>query len=431
MKQVKLCAKMDRNYLTPGLNQKAYLMIKLTAPVEQESSRVKQNISFVIDRSGSMEGNKLRFTKQAVSFALGHLGTEDHSSIVAFDHRVKTLVESGRVTNHDSIKRMVERLVTGGSTNLSGGVAEGLRQVVSTMGEGQVNRVLLLTDGKANVGITEKDELVNLAGSLADKGVGLSTFGLGKDFEEDLLSGMAEAGKGNFYYIAGPEDIPSIFGEELEGLLKVHGQNLSLHIAPGEGVRVRRVLGYRSEGNSDITLSLPDIYQGEEKTIVTELEIDAGMESLFEDSFTPSLDIHLEYARIEEGVSFERVSERVEMRYGGLNEKEVQFDPEVMAEVELIRGMELKDEVLRLADRGEFEKGRHLMNEHLKVLKQLLAETGKEELQLEIEELLEYVPRFEKKLYDTNIRKKMSHNIYMRKSGHGKRLHIDKGDNPF
>lgn len=166
----------------------------------------------------------------------------------------------------------------GGSTNLSGGMLLGLREVRLAYKKEQINRVLLLTDGMANVGVTDHSQLIEKAREMAAGGVSLSTFGLGEDFEEDLLMAMAEAGSGNFYYIQSPDQIPGIFQQELSGLLSTVAQNLTVRVKPGQGVALSGVLGYPFTTGDGVTINLPDIYSGESKIILIELVISPQQE---------------------------------------------------------------------------------------------------------------------------------------------------------
>ena len=156
-----------------------------------------------------MSGDKLRVAKAAVAEAIARLGPQDRFSVVAYDDVVDVVIASTAAAG-ELRRAALERLGTieaRGSTNLGEGWLRGCEQVAGHLLERGVNRCLLLTDGLANVGITDSDELARHAAELRARGVSTSTFGVGNDFDERLLQSLADAGGGHFYYIA---DAPQI-----------------------------------------------------------------------------------------------------------------------------------------------------------------------------------------------------------------------------
>ncbi len=129
------------------------------------------------------------------------------------------MLPPGPVLNKDLATALVNRIDARGMTNLSGGLMTGHSLVASQQFTKKVNCIIMMTDGLANQGITDNEGLVNLAAKIAGSGQSLTCIGVGDDFNEDLLTAMAEAGRGNFYYVENPDQIPAIFAKELEGLL--------------------------------------------------------------------------------------------------------------------------------------------------------------------------------------------------------------------
>jgi Ca-activated chloride channel family protein len=142
----------------------------------------------VIDRSGSMAGEKLAFVKQAALDLVRRLGTKDQLSLVAYDTTVEVLVPPMAVDGKAPFGRAIQGLQSRATTNLSGGWLQGCEFVVKGLAEKQVNRVLLLTDGLANVGVTDPNALAAMTRQRRAEGITTTTLGVGLDFNEDLLT---------------------------------------------------------------------------------------------------------------------------------------------------------------------------------------------------------------------------------------------------
>lgn len=412
MEQIKIDLALDKTYLLPGNKQVAYLMVKLTAPEQVDKERPVQNLSFVIDRSGSMSGEKLDYTKRAVAFAVSHLNSQDYCSVVAFDDMVTMVAPANKVDNKDVLKMAVESIYPGGSTNLSGGMLLGLREIKLNHQANQINRVLLLTDGMANVGVTDHQALVEKAREMAAGGVNLSTFGLGEDFEEDLLQAMAEAGGGNFYYIETPDQIPGIFEQELTGLLNIVAQNLSVRVKPGQGVAVTGVLGYSFTSGEGVSVNLQDIYSGETKLLLLELVISplaVGEQRL--------LSVEVDYADVRENLALVNLQAELRVKVSAELGPEPAENLEVVKQVELFRCAQAKEEAIRLADQGNFQASRQMLENQLVTLQSLGARLDSPEVDMEVKELLEELNFMSEASYDRAFRKKISFKAYQRKKG--------------
>jgi Ca-activated chloride channel family protein len=234
----------DRRLIRATDRSQRCALIEITAPpATRDRERAPVNLSFVIDRSGSMSGGKLELAKRAVEEALGRLDQRDRFSIVVYDDVVETVIDSTTASAEARRNAMAGLAGVGarGSTNLGDGWLKGCEQVATHLTPDGVNRVLLLTDGLANVGITDHAELIRHASELRARGVNTTTFGVGADFDEGLLQSMADAGGGHFYYIADAAQIRDHIASEVGETLEVVARDVEIGIVAGEGVAVEAI----------------------------------------------------------------------------------------------------------------------------------------------------------------------------------------------
>ena len=239
-----IAARTDRHLIRADGRSKRFIEVQVSAPpAERRSERLAVNVAFVLDRSGSMSGEKIQLARQTILEAIARLGVRDRFSVIAYDDVVETVVEAMPATP-DSRARVAARLAAidaRGSTDLSGGWLRGAEQVALGQLADGVNRVLLLTDGLANKGITDAAELATHAAELRVRGVSTTTFGIGADFDEVLLQSMADAGGGHFYFVRDAATIRDHISSEVGETLDVVARNVELEVVVADGVRVEAI----------------------------------------------------------------------------------------------------------------------------------------------------------------------------------------------
>ncbi|MFC4640203.1 vWA domain-containing protein [Deinococcus hohokamensis] len=242
----------------------------------QVTQRPVLNLAFVIDRSGSMSGEPLEMAKQAAIAAVRQMRADDRVSVVAFGSAVEVVVPSQPVGSRDGVVRAIETIGTSGMTNLHGGWLEGATQVAQHLTPGALNRVILLSDGQTNEGITDPHEIARHVRGLTERGISTTAIGLGSHYDEELLLAIANAGNGNFEHVEDASRLPTFFEEELQGLTRTTGRMVSLGLEPNPefGVRVTDVLN-AFERNEFGRLQLPNLVDGQPVDVVVTLNVPA------------------------------------------------------------------------------------------------------------------------------------------------------------
>jgi Ca-activated chloride channel family protein len=252
------------------------LLVTVTPPeAAQREGRPPLNLGLVLDRSGSMgEARKLAFAREAAAFAVRELGPTDRASVTIFDDRVETIVPNG-VPTKNRVAGLIAAVTPRGSTALFGGWAEGAAQVRGGLVAGGLNRVLLLSDGLANVGESRPDVIATEVHKAVAAGVSTSAIGLGTDYNEDLLEAMARSGDGNYYYVESPAQLPALFAAELRGLSATAGTDVTLAVESAPGVVFSEVLN-ELDTTPDGKYRLPNLVSGMPVSVVVRVTVPGG-----------------------------------------------------------------------------------------------------------------------------------------------------------
>jgi Ca-activated chloride channel family protein len=317
---VTLSVRNDRHYIRTGYRSNRFLLVELVAPSapRRDTGRPPVNLAFVLDRSGSMSGAKMETARQAVEDAIARLSADDRFAVVVYDDQIDVVAES-LLASPDNRRRAVESLArvdARNSTNLGEGWLRGCEQVARHLVEKGVNRTLLLTDGLANVGITDPSELERHASELRQRGVATSTFGVGADFDEHLLQAMADAGGGHFYFIESAAQIRDHMTSEVGESLEVVARGAEVVVDAPEGVTVEALGPWRatsrpgSSGSQSIAFSLGDLVAEQRVSVVLRLNFPHGHAGDRRDVTVRVADRDDAFVGAKSGVTFEYADDR-------------------------------------------------------------------------------------------------------------------------
>ncbi len=329
--------------------------LKLSLEGSESSSerRTPINLAIVLDRSGSMRGAKLEKARQAASIVLEQLGRNDVFSLVTYETRAGVLIPPQHVTNPEKLNRRIQSIHSGGSTALYDGVKLGARQLERFFDEENINRVILLSDGLANVGPKTPSALARLGSRLANDGIQVSTIGLGDDYNEDLMVALAEASAANYYYVKDAEKLPGIFEEELGYIRNILARNVEIIIDLPEGVVGIEVLGHpdiKFHGNR-ASITLGELYGLQTRDFLVRCRIEEPGDEALEVA-----KVQLAY-RDEQAGNERQTKTSVSVKRTGAQRKVSESqNREVSEQIAVTNNVIARENALKLADEGKTEE---------------------------------------------------------------------------
>lgn len=365
---VKLKAAVDRPLLVKdGRGVPVVVKIEVEGCVMPKKARSPLNLAIVLDRSGSMSGAKLEQAKQAAALLVDQLDPDDVISLVVYESAVEVVVPAARLGGRRSeIRRLIERIETGGSTALYGGVEEGSRELREFLSKERINRVLLLSDGIANVGPSDNRSIADLGNRIAREGMSVTTLGLGSDYNETLMTALAEASDANYYHIADVETLPGVFEKELGELQGIVAREIIIEIRCPEGVRPMRFLGRPGELKSQTeTIAFATVSGGQKRELYLECFVEEGSVG----KVNEIANVALRYA----GSTADQIIPVVVGYTEDLKLVEKSVDRAIRAEAAIFENAVATEEAIALADQGNAAASRAVLDTQIAKLKEVQA----------------------------------------------------------
>lgn len=348
--------------LPSGEKQTSYLKVSVTggaAPTENQRAPI--NVAIVLDRSSSMSGEKIVRARDAAKIAIARLQSEDTVSIISYDDVVEVLVPATKLTDKKFVYSAIDKITPRGSTALFSGVSKGAEELRKFKKEEAINRVILLSDGQANIGPQTPQELGSLGASLAKEGISVTTIGLGSGYNEDLMNKLALNSDGNHSFVESPAELAQVFNQELGGLLSVVAQNITLTVELAEGVRPVRSLGRESSiVGQTVTVSFNQLYAEQDKFLLLEVETPASkaeQDQLIADTSVSYFDLTKNEPSKASTRSVARVTNDKKLA-------ETSENREVMISVVDFIASERSLAAIKLRDEGKIEEAKILITEN-------------------------------------------------------------------
>jgi Ca-activated chloride channel family protein len=269
----------------------------------RDTARAPVALALVLDKSGSMEGRPMEQLKIAVKYLVDKLTPADLLTIVTFGEESEIVMPLRRVVNVELIKEHVDRIRPRGTTNLWAGMTDAIRELTSSHSPHHLKRMLLLTDGEANEGITDYQSIITEVRARRLAGVSYSTLGMGVEYNEELMMAIAKNTGGNYHFIEHPDEIPKVFERELGSLFGTVGAEARLTLRVRKGARVARVYGFEHEARDGAAvIELPALEAGKMQAVLVEMMMEPHPPARFK-----KLDTELSYLPFGQT---ERVSQR-------------------------------------------------------------------------------------------------------------------------
>jgi len=206
------------------------------------------------------------------------LGPQDLFSLVIYDHSVHTLIPPQSAANSERLEAQIRQIRVGGNTALFGAVSQGAAETRKNLERNYVHRMVLLSDGLANVGPSSPIDLARLGAALLKEGISVTTIGIGTDFNEDLMSQLADRSDGNHYFVESSVDLPRIFASELGDVLSVAARQVSIELETPRGVTPLRIIGREGQiVGRRVEIHLNQLYGGQEKYALVEVDVNPGL----------------------------------------------------------------------------------------------------------------------------------------------------------
>ena len=336
----------------------AYVKVTLAADKVAAANRPSVNLAIVLDRSGSMSGDKIVKAREAACEAIRRLDAKDIVSVVAYDNSSEVIVPAQHVAEKEALVARINAIEPRGCTALFDGVSAGATEIRKFKGRCEISRILLLSDGQANVGPSSAEELGRYGALLMKEGIAVSTIGLGVDYNEDLMTRLSQKSDGNSYFVEKSDDLPRVFASELGDVLSVAATKVALKVSFGVGFTPVELIGRDGRIlDGTVSIDLNQLYGGQEKYVIVKCDAAPGYVGSAREiakAEVAYVDPKDERQKTVTGVGTVTYSADAAAVAASVNKS-------VVRERALNENAVRTEEALKLADRGDFKAAEELM----------------------------------------------------------------------
>jgi Ca-activated chloride channel family protein len=264
-------------FVLQGQSGRMDVMVRVRAVEVPGEERPPLDLALIVDRSGSMAGDKLAAAKQAALETLRELDDDDLITFISYDDLVTVHSRRQKVAKSGATKRAMMAMTDGGGTALGPALADGLDLLrKAKRGEDVMAHVMLLSDGMANEGESRPEVLAQWTSAAHAGGVSVSTLGVGLDYNEDLMTKLADAGGGRYHFIEDSDKVAEVVAEEFAGLSSTVARNTTLSVAAEAGLEVEKIPGYpNTVDGGEVTAKVGSLTAGRKRELLVQMDYQA------------------------------------------------------------------------------------------------------------------------------------------------------------
>ena len=214
--------------------QMLYVVLEFETPLEaRQTPAPPLNVCLVLDRSTSMQGQKMDMVKAAAIQVLRNLRPQDVFSVVTFSDRAEVVIPAAFYQERTRLEAQIQMIHPSGATEVYQGLEAGAREVMRSLDARRVNHIILLTDGHT---YGDEQECLALASKVSEQGIGISAMGIGQEWNDIFLDVLATRTGGSSAFIAEPQDIKRLLLEKFNALAQVYAEEVVLTLKSMDGV---------------------------------------------------------------------------------------------------------------------------------------------------------------------------------------------------
>ena len=377
--------KADKPVVLTGERNRVTVRALVRPEGEIVRKRIPLAVALVLDKSGSMSSeNRIENAKLGAKEALDRLSAGDIATLVVYDYEASVKVPPISASEKSVFSRAISSIEAGGSTALYDGVRLGAEQILPFVKDGYVPRIILLSDGLANVGPDSTQELAKLGRSLAEKEITITTIGLGLDYNEDLMTALAAESGGNAYFARHARSLSEMFARDIMDATTLTARRVKVTLTCDSDIKPIGTIGRKAskEDGTTIEVSIDNLYSNE-KYALFEIEVPPTEKATVMDAAKLKIE-YLDPATdsivvMEASLKLTFVTDS--------NEVEKNRYDEVVAQAAIARNAEIREEAVRLADEGRSEEAAEILRNRAEVLTQITTSVMESEIKSEAKEL--------------------------------------------